>query len=940
MEDIIINMADVLHSYCYAFPRLFFLGDQDLVEILAASPEPSERLPCALLCFPHLTDVTFQSQSPNMSTFPLYSSQSLTLGVTGNFQEMLTFKSAIQWNPKTVSWLIQMESRLKDNIRDQLELCLSEFRKERLEGTGQCVARGISYPWQCLAVTEEVLWCEGIEKVLLTDQKSSLKNQHRLKIQLLTDRLTNYTQVVTKETLYREQAFFSAWIILAIQQRDRTLSLLNTEIQTLNSFSWSKLFKYRVSPRLCSENLTHDNDDPEISDSQTHPGSSSLQCYVDVCGYRLPYGYEYVGLDMSIAETPLSERTALGLIMGLHHSQCAAVIGQDESSRMQTLMVLGNTLGRHVEVLKCWSGLTLKRLTQHLQGALQSGAWLVLGAVPKLKSSIQASLGQLLQEIQSSCQGLMGEGMSMDHPKLQGSIQLNGLTVPVNQGYGCFVTLPDINSSCPLPQNLRLLLRPVSFRPPELCSSAELAFLAAGFQGHFNLAHKIARFFQLAQECGAVSAGKASILMKTVIQRAISVLKINNSFSSVENCREHRASQGTTEETDYKSVDPHFINSRNNTVRINLQEEKSIMMAISTLSLWSSLSVSQLSHLQNILKGIFPMYMPPFIANKDTALWSAIAQNMQESGLEVHVELSNNIVQLFQALRHSSGVLLTGPPGGGKTTCWKVLHRALNLLAEHVDPLESDKALNVHNDDKHQPVHIVHLFPNSLSPTEFLGGERDEEQTNGIFSNILRRAERESSTEKWVILDGSATPGWIEPISCLFGPHPTLTLASGQRLHINNCIKLLFEMADMSTLSPAVSTACSVVHCGGQETWKVILRAFTSSLYVKYRISWSTQHLLQNLSDSLIPRTLCFLEQHCTSALYPHSVQSRNTACGVQEVSSFCTILQALMDQRLLRISAQTSEIPELLQKTPGVAKVNDDSRLTTEPPIGKQPSW
>ncbi|XP_073468800.1 dynein heavy chain domain-containing protein 1 [Aquarana catesbeiana] len=934
MEDIIINMADVLYSYCYAFPRLFFLGDQDLVEILAASPEPSERLPCALLCFPHLTDVTFQSQSPNMSTFPLYSSQSLTVGVTGNFQEMLTFKSAIQWNPKTVSWLIQMEGRLKDSIRDQLELCLSEFRKERLEGAGQWVARGISYPWQCLAVTEEVLWCEGIEKVLLTDQKSSLKNQHRLKIQLLTDRLTSYTQVVTKLTLYREQAFFSAWIILAIQQRDRTLSLLNTEIQTLNSFSWSKQFKYRVSPKLCSEDLTHDNDDPEMSDSQTHPGSSSLQCYVDVCGYRLPYGYEYVGLDMSIAETPLSERTALGLIMGLHHYQCMALIGQDESSRMQTLMVLGNTLGRHVEVLKCWSGLTLKRLTQHLQGALQSGAWLVLSAVHQLKSSIQASLGQLLQEIQSSCQGLMAEGKSMDHPKVQGSIQLNGLTVPVNQGYGCFVTLPNINSSCPLPQNLRLLLRPVSFRPPELCSSAELAFLAAGFQGHFNLAHKIARFFQLAQECGAVSAGKASILMKTVIQRAISILKINNSYSSIENCREDRTSQGTTEETDY-NLDPHFINSRNNTVRINLQEEKSIMIAISTLSLWSSLSVSQLSHLQNILKGIFPMYMPPFNVNKDTALWSAIAQNLQESGLEVHAELSNNIVQLFQALQHSSGVLLTGPPGGGKTTCWKVLHRALNLLAEHVDPLESDKALNVHNDDKHQPVHIVHLFPNSLSPTEFLGGERDEEQTNGIFSNILRRAERESLTQKWVILDGSATPGWIEPISCLFGPHPTLTLASGQRLHINNCIKLLFEMADMLTLSPAVSTACSVVHCGGEETWKVILRAFTSSLYVKYRISWSTQHLLQSLSDSLIPRTLCFLEQHCTSALYPHSVQSRNTACGVQEVSTFCTILQALMDQRLLRISAQTSETPDLLQKTPGIPNVNDDSQLTTEPTIG-----
>ncbi|KAM5180437.1 LOW QUALITY PROTEIN: dynein heavy chain domain-containing protein 1 [Mantella aurantiaca] len=917
MEDIIVTMGDVLYSYRCTFPRLFFLGDQDLVEILSASPEPSDRLPCALLCFPHLTNVTFQAQSSTVSPFPLYGSQSLTMGVTGNFQEKLTFTTAIPWNPKTVSWLIALEDQLKDSVKGQLELCLSEMKKERGEDTGQWVDRGGAYPWQCLAVTEEVLWCEDVEKVLLTDQKSSLRNQHMLKIRLLTDRLRERMWVDSEEDLHRERALFSAWITLAIQQRDRTLSLLDTEIQDLDSFSWSKQLKYRVSPRECYE-------DAEMLDSPTYLVSSPLLCHVDVCGHHLPYGYEYVGLDTSIVETRLSERTALGLILGLHYFQCVAVIGQDEGSRIQMLMVLGNALGHHVEVLKCWSGLTLKRLTLHLQGALQSGAWLVLGGVQKLNSSFQATLGRLLQEIQSSCQGSMGGGQSMESPI---SIQLDGLTVSVNKGYGCFVTLPDVNSSRPLPPNLRLLLRPVSLRSPDLCSSAELAFLAAGFQGHFNLAQKISQFLELAQECGAVTAANVSTLMKVAIQRAISLLRINISPSSNENCREDKVPQGMT---DYHPLDPHFIVSKHNTVRTTLQEERSVMMAISTLSLWSGLSVSQQSHLQSILKGIFPMYVPPFNANTDAALWSAIAQNLQESGLEVHAELTDNIGQLFQALQHGSGVLLTGPAGGGKTTCWKILHGALNLLADQGNPLQADKALNAHNGEGPQPVHIVHLFPNSLSPTEFLGGERDEEHTDGIFSNILCRAE--SSTQKWVVLDGSAAPGWLEPISCLFGPHPILTLANGQQLRINHSIKLLFEMEDASSVSPAVATACSFVHCGGQKTWKVILRAFTSSLYMKYRISWNTQHFLQNLSDRLIPRTLCFLEKHCSSALYPHATLSMNAARGVQEVSSFCAILKAFMDQRLPRNSALTTEAPEVLQQA---TNANDESGITTEPPAG-----
>ncbi|XP_068122556.1 dynein heavy chain domain-containing protein 1 isoform X3 [Hyperolius riggenbachi] len=938
MDNIIANMADVLYSYRCSFPRLFFLSDQDLLGLLAASPEPSERLPCALLCFPQLTDVNFQAQTPNYSAFPLYSSQALTVGVMGTFQERITFITPIQWNPKTISWLTELEERLQDSVRGQLELCLAEFREENYGDTRGLIERGLTYPWQCLAVTEEVLWCEDMEKILLTDQKWSLRDQHKVKIQLLTDRLRGQTQDGSPAASRKEQTILSAWITLATKHRDRELSLL--DIRTLDCFSWSRILKYRASLSDSAENLKGENGDgAEMSNAEAHSVSSPLFCYVEVLGYHLPYRYEYVGLDKTITDTPLTDRTALGLILALHHFQCGAVIGQDEVYRTQTLMALGSSFGHQVEVLNCWGGLTLKRLTLHLLGALQGGAWLVLSGAHKLKSSVQASLGELLLDIQSSCQSMMKERQnkhSQRQAKVLSSIQLDGRLVPVHRDYGCFMTFPNVNLSSPLAHNLRLLLRPVSLRAPDLRFTAELALLAAGFQSHSQLAGKIAHFLQLAQECGTVTAANAPILLKTVIRRTISIMHKNISCSKNEKGVEHEGHQGILEKVDNFHEDPPLMSSRLSILQTSLQEENSMMIALSTSSIWSSLPASEYGHLQNLLKAIFPMYVSPVLtANSSSALWSAITQDLQESGLEVHSEFRNTIMQLFQALQQSSGVLLTGPAGGGKTTCWKVLNRALNNLAENMSPLELNKALNSSSCDKHQLVHIVHLFPNSVSPAEFLGGGTDEAHAGGMFSSIFQRTQRGSLAQKWVILDGSAAPEWIEPISCLFSPLPIMTLANGHRLCLNDSTKLIFEMTDSSALSPAVSTLCSFVHCGGQETWRAMLKVFMSSLYVRYRISWSTQHLLQSFSEALIPRTLVFLEKLCASALDPHSAQTTQIASGVKEVSSFCAILQALMDQHLLRESVQTtSDPPKPSQETAEHTKANEGFQ-DNSPPSG-----
>ncbi|MEE6521213.1 hypothetical protein FKM82_019314 [Ascaphus truei] len=1025
MDRMIGDLGWLLDSSRALCSRLFFLSDQDLLSILAACSEPAERTPCALLCFPCITDVLFQAHPPDTATFPLYNSPALTVGVVGECGEQLYLSSPVGGHVNTISWLSELEQGLRGSLRDQLALCLCERRAgvhrdlTYTHNPPLWAAQGTAFPWQCLAVCEEVLWCEDMEENLFTHRRAALRDRHRHKLQVLGQSLRDLrtAQSIPSPTSRLAQTVLSAWITLIALQRDRTHSLLDGGVQTPTSFPWAKILKYKAETRpgytegevregrkeregrvrekeeeregrtrnggkrgaeertaiaeeigegraeersrTVEESIADEFEQKAPGDEEPHGRHSAamappLTFYVDVLGYQLPYEYEYISLGGHLLGSALSDRATLGLILAMEQYQCGTVIGQDSSTRTQTVLALGNALGRQVVVLKCLAGMELGLLKQHLRGALQGGAWLVLDSAHRLNVEVQSSLGQILWDIQSSCKALIqpgpptgiartvpGPGAGHYQPSMIGSIQFEGRTVSVGKSYGCFFTLPHLDSSCTLPSNLRLLLRPVSLLPTDLRWAAELALLAAGFHEHSSLATKISCFFRMAEESGAVPLASCPPLIRNVVHRAVFFLE--TSFTHTENMNALEVSDLETSEalcteeervhvrqTSHHPVGPLLITR---TLNIDL-EERALFRALCSSPLLSGPTSPELGDLKDILRGVFPMCTSPLLCTAHfVRLCTAMKMELQESGLEAHAELISCALQLYQAIQQSPGVLLTGPPGSGKTTCWKILAQALNRLAGSGELQRAEGDLQDSSGDMYHPVGIMRLFPNSLTPQEVLGEKEGGSWKDGVLSQCLHWAAQKSVANKWLVLDGPATPEWTEPVSCLFGASPVLTLPSGQRLQLPESVTLLFEMPDTSGLTPALVTLCRLVHCGGVDTWKAVLGAFISTVYKRYRVTQSTVHLLQSLSENLIPSMLCFLEQHCTLALHPHTAPSAHTARGIQEVSSFCTILQALMDQHLLRdhIPGVTSEAQGPLGKAEGHPGETRSQKARTE---------
>ena len=115
--------------------------------------------------------------------------------------------------------------------------------------------------------------------------------------------------------------------------------------------------------------------------------------------------------------------------------------------------------------------------------------------------------------------------------------------------------------------------------------------------------------------------------------------------------------------------------------------------------------------------------------------------------------------------------MLVGATGTGKSTCAKILSRALGDLCRDgsTDPM-------------HKVVHIDTLNPKSVTMGELYGQTNimTNEWTEGLVSKLAKDVvEDETDNKCWIIFDGPVDALWIENMNTVLDDNKTLCLANG-----------------------------------------------------------------------------------------------------------------------------------------------------------------
>ncbi|XP_073997627.1 dynein beta chain, ciliary-like isoform X3 [Rhodnius prolixus] len=180
------------------------------------------------------------------------------------------------------------------------------------------------------------------------------------------------------------------------------------------------------------------------------------------------------------------------------------------------------------------------------------------------------------------------------------------------------------------------------------------------------------------------------------------------------------------------------------------------------------------------------------------------------------------LVELF-AVRHS--VFIIGNAGTGKSMVWKTLHKTY-----------ANMKLKPHYND---------LEPKAVTNNELFGiiHPATREWKDGLFSVLLRdQANMAGTGPKWMVMDGDIDPMWIESLNTVMDDNKVLTLASNERIALTPSMRLLFEISNLRTATPATVSRAGILYINPTDLgW---------TPYVRSWLQKNKDERIRNLIDS------------------------------------------------------------------------------------------
>ncbi|XP_030593777.1 dynein heavy chain domain-containing protein 1 isoform X2 [Archocentrus centrarchus] len=791
--DVISNqMSDLLDNLCERCPRLWFLSEREVMQILSFQPTPFALQPFVQKCFKEVRLLEVACGIPRDGNSCEATSechrQMKVLGVFGSLQEHIAFQCPLEPNADALAWFCDFEKQLKLTIVQLMKQCA--VVRNQLEPSSQDLpcntkARGIQlpsalpvlgllseYPLQCLLVVEKAVWCSVVLQAI---QESSSVKFSNIKAHIYAKQkdLSHYiSDGVTGSKSESQVSKYTmkclrALLQLTMNHTQQLHRLMEVPCVRESSFEWLSLMKYYIN--------SEENNDPT--------------CYVDILGHHLQYSFEYCGPgEWEMVHTPSTDQAILGILVALTSYRCGLVSGPSMSGKKNTVIQLGKALGRQVVLKQCYPSMTPQVIQRILLGALQTGAWLVLNSVDLLTHNNLSILGQHLVDIHQSFTRLRrntNERQNCD-PEIKTvdevtgctntvdsecHIQLAGKSISASLSYGCIIVSSKVHASG-VPESLRFATRSIALTHPDYRIMAEVMLSAIGFSEAMFLSQRLVSFISLAQDSHCLpeffSDNHSCFLV--ILQKIISASEIH--FQQIVRERENskKSKDSVEEHTDLTSLQnkpmkPFEEDGKKTekaskshrcylTVVQSLMEEEAIVRAVLSVLL-PDMKASQFYSLFKEAFPIacqFPLVQQYIEEDEKNQLEAAVREELQEKHFYCDADIICSALTLYQTMKSAQAVMLIGPSGSGKTTCYSALAGAFNsLAAKTVEERDKDNMIERGSPQAGQKSSVSNwsfvdtsvLFPSAMSHDELFGWFCEKRGwQDGALTKVLRDSER------------------------------------------------------------------------------------------------------------------------------------------------------------------------------------------------------
>ncbi|KAJ3068328.1 Dynein heavy chain 6, axonemal [Podochytrium sp. JEL0797] len=545
-------------------------------------------------------------------------------------------------------------------------------------------------------------------------------------------------------------------------------------------------------------------------------------CSVKMSSSVFSYGYEYLGCSPRLVITPLTDRCYLTLTGAMQLNLGGSPTGPAGTGKTETVKDLAKALARQCVVFNCSDGMDYKMMGKMFAGLAQSGAWACFDEFNRIDIEVLSVIAQQLLTIKGA-KDVKATKFTFEGREIR-LIDTCAAFITMNPGYAGRTELPD---------NLKALFRPISMMIPDYGLIAEIMLFSEGFESAKKFAGKVVNLYKLCSEQLSqqdhydfgMRAVKSVLIMAGALKR--SSPELSEEVVLIRSLRDSNL--------------PKFL------------EEDVCLFA-------------------GILQDLFPGVV---IIEKDFSLLvGAFKEVMNERSLEVVDSSITRICQLYETMKIRHGVMLVGPTGGGKTTCYEILRDASTRLKEKYP-----------NNPDFQKVKTWVLNPKCVAMTDLYGqfNLATMEWKDGLIGSIFREQVADNTPdEKWTILDGPVDALWIENMNTVLDDNKLLTLINGERIKMNSTMHMLFEVMDLAVASPA-----------------------TVSRKLPEYVQEDAREYLKSLFHGYVEKGLRFIRKNCTEFV---------PSVNINLVVSLCNLLATFIGkQSEIDFSSEVQDLKSVL---------------------------
>jgi len=442
------GLEDYLETKRNGFSRFYFLSNDELLEILSQTKDPTRVQPFLSKVFEAMAKVTFAEDN------------SITEMISPEGEHILLEQPVVTHQKLVENWMGELEEAMRTSIRKCLEVGV---------GTYQGMDRPtwvISNAAQCTLNGSQVHWTAEVEEAI--DNGTMLQYAKKL-----ADQIQGLVMLFRRGLTKPQQTMVSALVVIDVHAKNIIFDFAEKfHVTDKTAFEWiSQLRYYWEMDVRGSENM-----------------------WVKCVQTSFPYGYEYLGNSMRLVITPLTDMCYITLMGALSLNLGGAPAGPAGTGKTETTKDLAKALAKQCVVFNCSPEMDYIMIGKFFKGLAFSGAWCCFDEFNRINIEVLSVIAQQL---------LVLFGKKAELPDLFATVELEfeGTLVVMKPTFNVYITMnPGYAGRAELPDNLAALFRPVAMMVPDYALIGQIMFYAYGFGDAESLAKKMVTTMTLSSE--------------------------------------------------------------------------------------------------------------------------------------------------------------------------------------------------------------------------------------------------------------------------------------------------------------------------------------------------------------------------------------------------------------------------------------------------------